>query len=88
MKAFPMREQHFFCSVSKAMRDLDWSPKYPLLKGLQDSYENDFKVKKVSLLTSRVYARLDSDDSDLQASGKLVEDFAADDIVLKGSVSV
>ena len=26
-KAFPMREQHFFCDVKQAMRDLDWAPK-------------------------------------------------------------
>eukprot|EP01038_Epipyxis_sp_PR26KG_P007412 gene7412-10103_t len=41
-KAFPMREQHFFCSVSKAMEDLNWKPKYGMLAGLKDSYENDF----------------------------------------------
>jgi len=47
-KAFPMREQHFFCSVEKAMRDLDWAPKYSMLQGLKDSYENDFKHKKAA----------------------------------------
>lgn len=47
-KAFPMREQHFFCSVEKAMRDLDWAPQYSMLKGLKDSYENDFKIKKAA----------------------------------------
>lgn len=46
-KAFPMREQHFFCSIDKATRDLDWKPAYSLLDGLKDSYENDFKHKKV-----------------------------------------
>ena len=30
-KAFPMREQHFFCDVKQAMRDLDWAPKVVLL---------------------------------------------------------
>ena len=45
-KAFPMREQHFFCSVDKAMIDLEWTPKFNLLDGLKDAYENDFKVKK------------------------------------------
>lgn len=30
------------------MRDLDWKPKYSLLEGLKDSYENDFKLKKVN----------------------------------------
>ncbi len=47
-KAFPMREQHFFCSIDKAIKDLDWTPAYSLLNGLKDSYENDFKAKKVS----------------------------------------
>jgi nucleoside-diphosphate-sugar epimerase len=47
-KNFPMREQHFFASVAKAMRDLEWAPKYHLLDGLKDSYENDFKLKKAS----------------------------------------
>ena len=72
-KAFPMREQHFFCSgkrviiyvifssnnalykfiicykVDKAMADLEWSPKYDMLSGLKDSYENDFLHKMVFL---------------------------------------
>eukprot|EP00595_Chromulina_sp_UTEXLB2642_P000009 CAMPEP_0196762020 /NCGR_PEP_ID=MMETSP1095-20130614/1353_1 /TAXON_ID=96789 ORGANISM="Chromulina nebulosa, Strain UTEXLB2642" /NCGR_SAMPLE_ID=MMETSP1095 /ASSEMBLY_ACC=CAM_ASM_000446 /LENGTH=329 /DNA_ID=CAMNT_0042112239 /DNA_START=73 /DNA_END=1059 /DNA_ORIENTATION=+ len=47
-KAFPLREQHFFCSISEAIKDLDWKPKYNLLDGLKDSYENDFKLKKAS----------------------------------------
>jgi len=47
-KAFPMREQHFFCSVEKAMRDLEWAPKYSMLEGLKDSYENDFRHKKAA----------------------------------------
>jgi len=47
-KAFPMREQHFFCSVEKAMRDLDWKPQYSMAQGLKDSYENDFKIKKAA----------------------------------------
>jgi hypothetical protein len=34
--------------VDKAMRDLDWTPKYNMLDGLKDSYEKDFKIKKVS----------------------------------------
>ena len=25
-KAFPMRDQHFFTDIQKAMRDLDWKP--------------------------------------------------------------
>ena len=41
-KAFPMRDQHFFASIDKAMADLDWKPEYSLLDGLKDSYEKDF----------------------------------------------
>lgn len=47
-KAFPMREQHFFCGVENAMRDLDWKPQFDMVKGLKDSYENDFKLKKAA----------------------------------------
>ena len=32
--------------VDKAMSELDWAPKYSMLEGLKDSYENDFKLKK------------------------------------------
>ncbi len=45
-KAFPLREQHFFCAVDKAMQDLDWKPAFSMLDGLKDSYERDFKVKQ------------------------------------------
>lgn len=45
-KNFPMREQHFFCSVDKAMKDLEWAPKFNMLNGLKDSYNADFLVKK------------------------------------------
>ncbi|MGI8500587.1 MAG: NAD-dependent epimerase/dehydratase family protein [Hassallia sp.] len=41
-KAFPMRVQHFFASVNKAMTQLDWQPEYDLISGLQDSLENDY----------------------------------------------
>ena len=47
-KAFPMREQHIFCSVDEAMKDLDWAPKYNMIDGLKDSYVNDFALKKAS----------------------------------------
>jgi nucleoside-diphosphate-sugar epimerase len=47
-KAFPMREQHFFCGIEEAMQDLDWEPKFDMARGLKDSYENDFKSKKAS----------------------------------------
>lgn len=45
-KPFPMRDQHFFVAVDKAMSDLSWKPKFSLLDGLKDSYE---KVRKSSL---------------------------------------
>jgi len=45
---FPLREQHFFCSVDQAKIDLDWEPEFSLLKGLTDSFEHDFSVKKAA----------------------------------------
>ncbi|MDF5722750.1 MAG: NAD-dependent epimerase/dehydratase family protein [Rhizonema sp. PD37] len=41
-KAFPMRTQHFFASVNKAITELGWQPEYDLISGLQDSFENDY----------------------------------------------
>lgn len=41
-KPFPFRDQHFFASVDKAMRELDWAPEFGLVDGLRDSYEKDF----------------------------------------------
>ena len=41
-KAFPMRMQHFFASVNKAMTELDWHPDYDLISGLKDSFKNDY----------------------------------------------
>lgn len=41
-KPFPMRNQHFFTSIDKAMADLDWKPQYGLVDGLKDSYDKDF----------------------------------------------
>lgn len=46
LKAFPFRPQHFFCSPTKALIELDWSVEYNLDKGLKDSFENDFVIKK------------------------------------------
>ena len=43
-----MRDQHFFTSVSKAMKDLDWTPKYNLADGLADSYKHDYVLKKAA----------------------------------------
>ncbi|BAQ64156.1 NAD-dependent epimerase/dehydratase family protein [Geminocystis sp. NIES-3709] len=41
-KAFPIRVQHFFADISKAKKDLDWQPKYDLISGLKESFENDY----------------------------------------------
>ncbi|MDJ0676450.1 MAG: NAD-dependent epimerase/dehydratase family protein [Calothrix sp. MO_167.B42] len=41
-KAFPLRMQHFFASVNKAMKDLSWQPDYDLISGLKDSFQNDY----------------------------------------------
>jgi len=41
-KPFPLRDQHFFTSIDKAMADLDWIPEFSLLDGLRDSYQKDF----------------------------------------------
>ncbi len=41
-KAFPLRVQHFFTSVHKAMTELGWHPEYDLLSGLKDSFCNDY----------------------------------------------
>jgi len=42
-KAFPMRPQHFFCGIHRAMKDLDWAPKYDSTDAIfKDAYENDF----------------------------------------------
>ncbi len=41
-KAFPMRQQHFFADIDRAKTDLDWQPKYDLVSGLEDSFQNDY----------------------------------------------
>ncbi|PIG92131.1 NAD-dependent epimerase/dehydratase family protein [Gloeocapsopsis sp. IPPAS B-1203] len=41
-KAFPIRVQHFFAAVDKAKAQLNWQPKYDLIAGLQDSFQNDY----------------------------------------------
>lgn len=41
-KAFPFRDQHFFASIDKATRELDWAPEFDLVSGLADSYNLDF----------------------------------------------
>ncbi|WP_026735807.1 NAD-dependent epimerase/dehydratase family protein [Fischerella sp. PCC 9605] len=45
-KAFPLRTQHFFASVNKAITELDWQPEYDLISGLKDSFENDYLVSE------------------------------------------
>lgn len=41
-KAFPMRTQHFFTDVSRAIADLNWQPEFDLVSGLKDSFHNDY----------------------------------------------
>ena len=41
-KAFPLRVQHFFADVSKAIKELNWQPEFDLVSGLKDSWENDY----------------------------------------------
>ena len=41
-KVFPLRLTNFFTDVSKIQKDLSWEPKFDLLNGLIDSYENDY----------------------------------------------
>jgi nucleoside-diphosphate-sugar epimerase len=41
-KAFPLRDQHFFTSVEKAEKELDFTPEFGLVEGLTDSYNLDF----------------------------------------------
>ena len=44
-KSFPIRLSHYLTSISKLKEDLDWEPKYNLINGLQNSFQNDFKSK-------------------------------------------
>ncbi|MEA5535255.1 NAD-dependent epimerase/dehydratase family protein [Crocosphaera sp. XPORK-15E] len=41
-KAFPLRMQHFFADINKAVTQLNWQPKYDLITGLKDSFDNDY----------------------------------------------
>ncbi|NEO29073.1 MAG: NAD-dependent epimerase/dehydratase family protein [Symploca sp. SIO3C6] len=43
-KAFPLRGQHFFAEIHKAMTQLNWQPQYDLVSGLKDSFENDYQA--------------------------------------------
>jgi nucleoside-diphosphate-sugar epimerase len=64
-KAFPMRVQHFFASVNKAMTELDWQPEYDLISGLKDSLENDYLVA----LRDKAEVDFSVDEEILQAQG-------------------
>lgn len=63
-KAFPMRTQHFFADVHKAMQDLQWRPQFDLGSGLKDAFQNDY------LATGRDRAEIDFsvDDEILQTA--------------------
>ncbi len=39
-KAFPMRVQHFFTDIHKAITELQWQPEFDLISGLQDSFQD------------------------------------------------
>jgi nucleoside-diphosphate-sugar epimerase len=41
-KAFPMRVQHFYADIHKAQSELGWQPRYDLVAGLKDAYEQDY----------------------------------------------
>lgn len=45
-KGFPIRNQHFFADINKAINELNWQPEFDLLSGLKDSFENDYLVNK------------------------------------------
>jgi nucleoside-diphosphate-sugar epimerase len=61
-KAFPMRAQHFFADVHKAITDLHWQPEFDLLAGLTDSFEHDY------VATGRFHAEIDfSTDNEILA---------------------
>ncbi len=52
-KAFPLRVQHFFAAVNKAVTELNWQPEFDLISGLKDSFHNDY------LASSRDTAQVD-----------------------------
>ena len=45
-KAFPLRMQHFFADIHKAMTQLDWKPEFDLVSGLKDSFQNDYLASR------------------------------------------
>jgi nucleoside-diphosphate-sugar epimerase len=64
-KAFPMRVQHFFAAINKAVTELGWQPEYDLVSGLRDSLQNDY------LLSGRDKIEVDfSMDEEILKAGK------------------
>lgn len=63
-KGFPIRVQHFFADIHKAIADLNWQPQFDLVSGLKDSFQNDY------LLTDRANQAIDFslDDQILQSN--------------------
>ena len=45
-KVFPLRMSNFYTDISKIKQDLSWEPRFDLLNGLIDSFENDYKLVK------------------------------------------
>ncbi len=45
-KEFPIRLNHYQTDISKIKNDLNWKPKFDLLSGLKDSFNNDYQFKK------------------------------------------
>lgn len=45
-KAFPVRVQHFFADIHKAMTDLAWQPQFSLISGLKDSFDGDYLASR------------------------------------------
>ncbi|MGF1491744.1 MAG: NAD-dependent epimerase/dehydratase family protein [Microcoleaceae cyanobacterium] len=41
-KPFPLRVQHFFADIHKAITELQWQPCYDLVSGLKDSFQKDY----------------------------------------------
>jgi nucleoside-diphosphate-sugar epimerase len=41
-KAFPLRVQHFFTDIHHAKQDLQWQPKFDLISGLTDSFQQGY----------------------------------------------
>ncbi len=47
-KLFPLRLSHFLTDITRLESDLDWEPKFDLVKGLTDSYRNDYLLNSNS----------------------------------------